>query len=205
MGSASTGLPRLRRAPSHSSRRLALEVAVVAHPLSQGHRSVGLRGTRPAVHRRRWQLRGLFPGSTRRPVVFGPARRLLTFVSRPARPGDRSLRCRSGAGVRTQPEDSVLAPSSPGIRPSCTPLFRLRKQASVVKTSCARPLPERCRGTAPSGGGCHATPSFRPRGFAPPRRLPPLAGPGRVAARYRIWGSPGFPGSVRRPDPARTP
>jgi hypothetical protein len=34
--------------------------------------------------------------------------------------------------------------------------------------------------------------SFRPRGFAPPRRLPPHTGSGRVASRYRTWGSLGF-------------
>jgi hypothetical protein len=34
--------------------------------------------------------------------------------------------------------------------------------------------------------------SCRPRGFAPPRRFPPHTGSGRVAARYRTWGSLGF-------------
>jgi len=33
---------------------------------------------------------------------------------------------------------------------------------------------------------------FRPRGFAPPRRLPPLGGRGLVASRCQSWGSPRF-------------
>lgn len=40
------------------------------------------------------------------------------------------------------------------------------------------------------------TRSFRPRGFSPPRRLPPPAACGLVASHYRPWGSPGF--RVRR-------
>jgi len=41
-----------------------------------------------------------------------------------------------------------------------------------------------------------ATPEvqFRPRGFAPPRRLAPLGARGLVASRYRPWGSPRFRG-----------
>jgi hypothetical protein len=38
--------------------------------------------------------------------------------------------------------------------------------------------------------------TFRPRGFAPPRRFPPLGGCGLVASRCRSWGSLRF-GSLR--------
>lgn len=44
----------------------------------------------------------------------------------------------------------------------------------------------------PSGTCCHAGPSFRPRGFSPPRRLAPPEVRGLVASRCRPWGSSGF-------------
>lgn len=40
---------------------------------------------------------------------------------------------------------------------------------------------------------------FRPRGFAPPRRLAPLSRRGLVASRCRPWGSPRFPSHAPRP------
>jgi hypothetical protein len=52
------------------------------------------------------------------------------------------------------------------------------------------PLP-RARGLA-SVSRCHAAHMFRPRGFSPPRRLPPPDGHRLVASCCRPWGSPGF-------------
>ena len=52
------------------------------------------------------------------------------------------------------------------------------------------PLP-RARGLA-SVSRCHAAHMFRPRGFSPPRRLPPPDGRRLVASCCRPWGSPGL-------------
>jgi hypothetical protein len=56
------------------------------------------------------------------------------------------------------------------------------------------PLPAACGlpRPLPSARRCHASCSFRPRGFSPPRRLPPPAARGLVASHCRPWGSSGF-------------
>jgi hypothetical protein len=72
-----------------------------------------------------------------------------------------------------------------------------------------RPLPPLCRSTFGAStpgsrgslrpdGAIRQVP-FRPRGFPPPRRLPPHRGCGFVAPRCRLWGSARFllPASVR--------
>lgn len=110
--------------------------------------------------------------------------RLLTFVSSSALPA------RSGSD--RAPRGAVSASSSPGIRLPRSP----------PPASRGRPLPEREPKPSPlRSRGSRPRPSFRPRGVAPPRRFPPPAGPERVAARYRTWGSPCFPGPPRsRPE-----
>jgi len=97
-------------------------------------------------------------------------------------------------------DSSVLAP-----RPS-------QAKAVQMNDRSFRRGPRRAPHTPPptptqASGGCHraSTPTgvaacfgsretisgvlFRPRGFAPPRRFPPLGGRGLVASRCRSWGS----------------
>lgn len=62
------------------------------------------------------------------------------------------------------------------------------------------PLPARPSRGLPSGGACHGTSAFRPRGFPPPRRFPPPKPGACIATRSRPWGSPRFPfASVQSP------
>jgi len=44
---------------------------------------------------------------------------------------------------------------------------------------------------------------FRPRGFTPPRRFPPLGGRGLVASRCRSWGSSRFWSRIPDPRPGK--
>lgn len=114
-----------------------------------------------------------------------PSRRLLAFVSSPA------LLMRSGrSGGSCLAAELPVPPSSPGIRPSGSP----------PPTSCGRPLRDPFRD--PSGRGSHAAASRSVHvvshhldGFLR------TAGPERVAARFRTWGSLGFAGSLRPPLP----
>jgi len=87
----------------------------------------------------------------------------------------------------------------------------------IAPPSCCSPgspLPEAaCRlpgGLLPSGWECHFPSVFRPRGLAPPRRLPPPCRDVRVAAHFRPWGSPRFcrwraPNRPLRTDRTRAP
>jgi len=110
-----------------------------------------------------------------------PSRRLLAFVSSPV------LLMRSGrSGGSCLAARLPVPPSSPGIRPSGSP----------PPTSCGRPLRDPFRD--PSGRGSHAAASRSVHvvshhldGFLR------TAGPERVAARFRTWGSLGFAGSLR--------
>jgi hypothetical protein len=47
---------------------------------------------------------------------------------------------------------------------------------------CNRPLQDDDQSHRPSGRGCQPPVSFRPRGFSPPRRLPPVAGSGHYCS-----------------------
>jgi len=94
------------------------------------------------------------------------------------------------SGVAFRNRDLRRSPVRAPITPPPTP-----KRASASRVFAAeRPLPR----TLPhaSVAGSHPCNSFRPRGFAPPRRFPPLGGRGLVASRCRSWGSPRF----REPD-----
>jgi len=64
----------------------------------------------------------------------------------------------------------------------------------LLRCSCRRPLPHSHRSA--SAKGMPPFDMFRPRGFAPPRRLTPLAGSGCIAPRYRT-GFAGFPPRLR--------
>jgi hypothetical protein len=70
--------------------------------------------------------------------------------------------------ARIEPGCSLAAAASPGLRPRSVPLFRPARD---------RPLPP--HDTRPRGFGRwlpHHRVTFRPRGFAPPRRVPPVFG-----------------------------
>jgi hypothetical protein len=72
--------------------------------------------------------------------------------------------------------------------------FRVTKDRPSIDMTGRCPLPAACGlpRPLPSARRCHAPCSFRPRGFSPPRRLPPPAARGLVASHCRPWGSSGF-------------
>jgi hypothetical protein len=86
----------------------------------------------------------------------------------------------------SQPLAAFAAPEG-----ACSPSF-VGCPLSVPSAVCptVRPLPE---AEAPFGPMEPSTGiSFHPRGFSPPRRLPPHGGRGFVAPRYRLWSSTRF-------------
>jgi len=76
-----------------------------------------------------------------------------------------------------------------------------------------RPLPHAPCGSCFGSEGTTLEIPFRPRGFAPPRRFPPLGGRGLVASRCQSWGSSRFvlsgsqsaPGRIQLPSGVPTP
>ena len=61
-----------------------------------------------------------------------------------------------------------------------------------IRGRSAPPAREIPRSSEPSASGSSALRTFRPRGFAPPRRLAPPTARRLVASCYRPWGSSGF-------------
>jgi hypothetical protein len=59
-----------------------------------------------------------------------------------------------------------------------------------------RPLPHTPFGPCFGSEGTTLEILFRPRGFTPPRRFPPLGGRGLVASRCQSWGSSRFPANA---------
>jgi hypothetical protein len=89
---------------------------------------------------------------------------------------------------RPKPPSRTWTPSSPGVRPLTVPPPTYTPRVHSRKPKL------------PSGRRHHPFRLvFRPRGFAPPRRLPPRGGCGFVAPRCRSWNSPRFtmPSSAR--------
>jgi hypothetical protein len=147
--------------------------AVVAHPLLVGRRSLAFAASRRAVHRHRWQLRGVHP--TRRSTYVVYARRAASS------PSSRLQRSRRGAGAPVILADSgrsVLSWDSSSRVPS-----------SVCPAGVHSEVPRgTCRAVVPT------TASRSVLVVRPPRRLPTTAGSGRVAARSGPgvrWVSPG--------------
>jgi hypothetical protein len=81
-----------------------------------------------------------------------------------------------------------ITASSRGIRHGMR--SRADRRIAPPSTSSRASTPMRCRHR--TGPELPARAAFRPRGFAPPRRVPPLWSRGLVASRCRSWGSPRF-------------
>jgi len=82
-------------------------------------------------------------------------------------------------------------------------LLRFARSTPLHRHATERPLPHAPCGSCFGSEGTTLEIPFRPRGFAPPRRLPPLGGRGLVASRCQSWGSPRFRLSGSRPTPGR--
>jgi len=128
-----------------------------------GSSSCGLCCAPPRPCRRRRDL-GAFP--------VGP-------LTPPERDARRLLYLRLTFEAPAPRRDAAHASSaSPGLRPRVClaadlPATVHSRKCDRGRSSFGHRLPHRCV-------------SFRPRGFAPPRRLSPLAGPGLVASRCRM-------------------
>jgi len=122
----------------------------------------------------RW--RRLSPDNRRAPswssLHFGVPRSAPAEV----RPLSRGIRQVSG-GFRLGLHRSGT-PVDPSNRPSVGPSARVHSR-SPLRASFGL-------------GGATSEVSVRPRGFSPPRRLPPRSACGLVASRCRPWGSPRF-------------
>jgi len=67
----------------------------------------------------------------------------------------------------------------------------------LLRRTCGRPLPDRAAfATRSFGPWCHHGFSFRPRGFAPPRRLPPTP---QAPSMLQLGAGPGVRRVSRRP------
>ena len=85
----------------------------------------------------------------------------------------RSVRCRTAPSGFSKDRPSVVLTAGVHSR-------------DLTSRPCER------SGFGPLGMPRPAAHAFRPRGFAPPRRLPPPSACGLVASRSRPWGSSGF-------------
>jgi hypothetical protein len=135
-------------------------------PPPSGCCSFGLRSGPSIVHRHRCD--------------FTDSRQAPTDPSRIDRPPPH-LRLTSGA-PRAGSDRAGRDPSFHGI------VFGV----PLLRRADVRPLRPGHLSAAGTGPRSHRGFSFRPRGFAPPRRLPPHIGSEPVAARCRTWGSLGF-------------
>ena len=82
-------------------------------------------------------------------------------------------------------------------------MLRSTRSTPLHRHPTERPLPHAPFGPCFGPEGTTLEIPFRPRGFAPPRRLPPLGGRGLVASRCQSWGSPRFRLSGSWPTPGR--
>jgi hypothetical protein len=113
-------------------------------------------------------VRGL-PERTRRSIARSPAPLVVfaTSSEHPLRPG------RSGPGPKSDAASRLSWDSS----------------APLHRRTFARPHRGHRLAPAPGVPRSHPRDTFRPRGFAPPRRFSPREGRGLVASRCRSWGS----------------
>jgi hypothetical protein len=98
-------------------------------------------------------------------------------------------RCRRDPVLLLDPVSPRCRTSSPGV---------VQRSPSVVSIT-GESTPGRrcgCPPLRPSDRGCQRPIMVRPRGFPPPRRLPPPWRREDVAPRFRPWGSPSFPRST---------
>jgi len=135
-------------------------------------------------------------------LAFATALHGLGTLTRPGPRGtfDRSAVHHFHGGLRDPPDlRAVLSDTSRSLRPDDS--HRRVSSPGVVQrsappsTSTEESTPSRFRGLR---RGLPHPLAFRPRGFAPPRRLAPLRSRGLVSSRCRPWGSSRFHRSRNR-------
>jgi len=103
-----------------------------------------------------------------------------------------SLRCASLPKTHLTLPGSLPSSSSRVVQRSSPPSTSLPVSTPSIRGRSVPPAREIPRSSEPSASGSSALRAFRPRGFAPPRRLAPPTARRLVASCYRPWGSSGF-------------
>lgn len=103
-----------------------------------------------------------------------------------------SLRCASLPKAHLTLPSSLPSSSSRVFQRPSPPSTSLPVSTPGFRGRSAPPAREIPRSSVPSATGSPAPRMFRPRGFAPPRRLSPPTARRLVASCYRPWGSSGF-------------